>query len=131
MDIDAYNRGINNESTAGDMGVLFTKLASGQVVTPTASSEILGLLTRNSNDNVDFLTKSLSPRPQVAHIAGVLETNDSTPEFHHDAGVFYYQGRPAYILSVFTSSGNQNRKSVLGQLGSASAALWQAVTSTN
>lgn len=77
-------RGITNHVTAADMGLLLEKLLRGEVVSPAASEEMLGILrNQRLNGKMPFL---LAPRRiRCAHKTG----EDYDDGITHDVGIIF------------------------------------------
>ncbi|NDC83600.1 serine hydrolase [bacterium] len=83
-----------NFSTAGDMGLLFTRIYHKDVISKEASDEMLAILGRQ---HVKWgIPKYLPVAVRVANKTGTLAY------VKNDAGIVFLEGRP-YVLSVFTS----------------------------
>jgi len=94
QDIPAFNAGLNNNTTARDLGVLLWAVAQEEAASPEACREMISVLERQRfNDGIP----ALLPRgTRVAH-----KTGDITG-INHDAGIVYpRRGRP-YVLVVLT-----------------------------
>jgi len=94
QDIPAFNAGLNNSTTARDLGVLLWAVAQEEAASPEACREMISVLERQRfNDGIP----ALLPRgTRVAH-----KTGDITG-INHDAGIVYpRRGRP-YVLVVLT-----------------------------
>jgi beta-lactamase class A len=102
-DISAFNAGLNNTTTARDLGVLLWAIAQDQAASPEACREMIAVLERQRfNDGIP----ALLPRgTRVAH-----KTGDITG-INHDAGIVYpRRGRP-YVLVVLTRGITDSKKS--------------------
>ncbi|MDO5302105.1 MAG: serine hydrolase [Tissierellia bacterium] len=110
MDEEARSRGLENTTTARDMGRLLRALALGKVHSSGLSQRVVDLLLRQQSvGKLPHLIPSVAfdevkelhevPRGQVAvaHKSGELE------ESEHDVGIFYTHLGPSYTLSVFSS----------------------------
>jgi beta-lactamase class A len=102
-DIPAFNAGLNNTTTARDLGVLLWAIAQDQAASPEACREMIAVLERQRfNDGIP----ALLPRgTRVAH-----KTGDITG-INHDAGIVYpRRGRP-YVLVVLTRGITDSKQS--------------------
>ncbi|PTL85804.1 serine hydrolase [Vitiosangium sp. GDMCC 1.1324] len=91
----AYEKGLNNTTTARDLATLMAAIERGQVASPDSTKAMRSiLLAQELNQEIPA---GLPPGTPVAHktgqISGVL----------HDAAIIYPSGRPPYILVVLTS----------------------------
>ena len=89
-DNKAYEKGMNNTTTARALQVLLEAIASGQAVDEDASREMREILERQKFK--EGIPAGLPPGIRVAH-----KTGDLT-KIHHDAGIVYAQ-RP-FVLVV-------------------------------
>ena len=88
----AFERGMNNTTTARDLLVLFRALAEGRAVSPEASREMLDVLAAQKFN--EGIPAGLPAGVRVAHKTG------SITKIEHDAGVVYPPGRGPYVLVV-------------------------------
>jgi beta-lactamase class A len=94
-DDKAYERGLNNSTSARDLGTLLDAIATDRAASPAGTREMLGILERQEFN--DEIPAGLPSGTRVAHktgqISGVL----------HDAAiVFPPEGRAPFILVVLT-----------------------------
>jgi beta-lactamase class A len=89
-DQKAFDRGMNNTTTAEALLMLFWKLGRGEIVTPAASAEMVAILERQKFN--DAIPRGLPPGTRVAHKTGTITA------IHHDAGIVL--GRRPYVLVV-------------------------------
>lgn len=88
----AFERGMNNTTTARDLLVLFRALAEGWAVSPEASREMAEVLAAQKFNG--GIPAGLPEGTRVAHKTG------SITKIEHDAGVVYPPGRKPYVLVV-------------------------------
>jgi len=91
----AYRAGLNNTTTARDLGVLLGAIATGRAASRAACDSMLAILGRQEfNEGIPV---GLPPGTRVAHktgwIGGVV---------YHDAGVVYPPRGGSYVLVVLT-----------------------------
>lgn len=91
----AFEKGLNNTTTARDLATLLAAIERGLVASPDSTQAMRSiLLAQELNQEIPA---GLPPGTPVAHktgqISGVL----------HDAAIIYPSGRPPYILVVLTS----------------------------
>lgn len=91
----AYQAGLNNTTTARDLGVLFTALAQYRAASPAACRGMLDILGRQQF--TEGIPAGLPAGTRVEHktgwIGGVV---------YHDAGIVRPAGRAPYVLVVLT-----------------------------
>ncbi|WNG47507.1 serine hydrolase [Archangium minus] len=91
----AYEKGLNNTTTARDLATLLAAIERGQAASPASTKAMRSiLLAQELNQEIPA---GLPPGTPVAHktgqISGVL----------HDAAIVYPSGRSPYVLVVLTS----------------------------
>lgn len=90
----AFERGLNNTTTALDLGALLEAVAAGRAASPSATDTIRQmLLAQEFNDGIPA---GLPPGTPVAHKTGEITA------IAHDAAIVYPAGRGPYILVVLT-----------------------------
>jgi len=90
----AFERGLNNTTTARALLVIFRRLAEGSVVSPESCAEMVRiLLDQEFNDG---LPADLPEGVRVAHKTGTIT------RIAHDAGIVYPPAGPPYVLVVLT-----------------------------
>lgn len=91
----AYRAGMNNTTTARDLGMLLTALAQYRAASPAACREMLDILGRQHF--TEGIPAGLPAGTRVEHktgwIGGVV---------YHDAGIVRAPGRAPYVLVVLT-----------------------------
>ncbi len=94
-DDKAYQAGMNNTTTARDLGMLFTALAQYRAASPAACREMLEILGRQHF--TEGIPAGLPAGTRVEHktgwVGGVV---------YHDAGIVRPRGRAPYVLVVLT-----------------------------
>ena len=92
----AFQQGLNNTTTARDLGLLLEAIEQRRAASARSCSEMLAILGRQEFN--DEIPAGLPPDTRVAHktgqITGVL----------HDAAIVYLPGRSPYVLVVLTRS---------------------------
>jgi beta-lactamase class A len=88
----AFERGLNNTTTARDLLILLRAIAEGRAVSRAASKEMADiLLAQKFNEGIPA---GLPAGVRVAHKTG------SITKIEHDAGIVYVPGRRPYVLVV-------------------------------
>jgi beta-lactamase class A len=91
-DIPAYERGLNNTTTARDLGVIFRAIAEHRAASPTACEEMLEIL--EGQEFTDGIPAGLPDDVPVAHKTGFITG------INHDGGVVRPPGGDRYVLVV-------------------------------
>ncbi len=90
----AFQRGLNNTTTARDLAILLDAIASGAAASAASNDTIRQmLLAQEFNDGIPA---GLPPGTPVAHKTGEITA------IAHDAAIVYPPGRGPYILVVLT-----------------------------
>ena len=113
-DQKAFDKGLNNSTTARALLVLFQKLATGQAVTATSDAAMIDILKRQKfNEAIPAGVPAGTP---VAHKTGNIT------RIHHDAGIVYAP-RP-YVLVILVR-GIPDQKVSAPLMSKISAAVYQ------
>ena len=113
-DSKAFDKGLNNATTARGLLILFEKIGQGKAVSVAADKEMLEVLKRQKFN--DGIPAGLPAGTPVGHKTG------SITRIHHDAGIVL--GPKPYVLVILTR-GIQDQK-VSGPLMAAiSKAVWE------
>src|SRR5207249_11102271 len=91
----AYRAGLNNTTTARDLGVLLAAIAQGRAASPASCTEMLAILGRQEFN--EGIPAGLPPGPRVAHRTGWIGE-----VVYHDAAVVYPPRKGSYVLVVLT-----------------------------
>jgi beta-lactamase class A len=97
----AYQAGLNNTTTARDLGMLFAALAQYRAASPAACREMLDILARQHF--TEGIPAGVAPGTRVAHKTGWIEG-----VVYHDAGVVYPARGAPYVLVVLTAGIEQD-----------------------
>lgn len=115
-DQKAFDKGMNNTTTAGALAVLMEKLAKGEAVSRKADAQMVAILKRQKFR--DAIPSGVPDGIEVAHKTG------SITKIHHDAAIVY--GPRPYVL-VLLVRGIQEQK-VSGPLMAAiSREIWDGL----
>lgn len=88
----AFERGLNNTTTARDLLVLLRAIAEGRAVSREASREMTDILLEQKFN--EGLPAGLPSGTRVAHKTGWIT------KINHDAGIVFPPGRKPYVLVV-------------------------------
>ena len=100
-DQKAFDKGLNNTTTAGGLMVLLDRLAHGRAVNPESDAAMLEILKRQKFQ--DAIPAGLPAQTPVAHKTGTIT------KIHHDAGIVYVP-RP-YVLVLLVRGIEDQKKS--------------------
>jgi beta-lactamase class A len=114
-DQKAFDKGMNNTTTARGLAVLLDRIAHGTAVDAAADSEMLAILKRQKFD--DAIPAGLPEGTVVAHKTG------SITRIHHDAAIVF-AARP-YVL-VLLVRGIEDQKKSAALMAELSRAVYDA-----
>jgi len=101
----AFDKGLNNTTTARDLAIVLRAIEEGRAASPAATREMLGiLLAQEFNEKIPA---GLPEGTRVAHKTGEITA------VSHDAAIVYPPGRKPYVVVVLTrglSDGKQSSK---------------------
>jgi beta-lactamase class A len=112
-DQKAFDKGMNNETTARALEVLLLKLAQGQAVSAKADAEMIAILKRQKFH--DAIPAGVPEGTVVAHKTGNIT------KIHHDAAIVY--GPRPYVLVVLVR-GIEDQKVSGALIASISREIW-------
>ena len=116
-DQKAFDRGMNNETTARALAILMQKIAKGEAVNPRADADMAEILKRQTFH--DAIPAGLPPGTAVAHKTGNIT------KIHHDAAIVY--GPRPYVLVVLVRGiGDQKVSGAL--IASISREVWNQLS---
>lgn len=95
-DMKAYDKGLNNTTTARDLMVIYEKLARHEVVSPDASDEMIRVLL-DQKDNA-IIPALLPSNIRVAHKTGEIEG------VRHDSGIVFLPDGSKYVLVMLSKN---------------------------
>ena len=90
----AFEKGLNNTTTARDLGMILRAIEEGRAASPAATREMLGILMAQEFN--EKIPAGLPPGTRVAHKTGEITA------VSHDAAIVYPAGRKPYVLVVLT-----------------------------
>jgi beta-lactamase class A len=103
-DQKAFDKGLNNSTTARGLMVLFERIAAGTAVAREADREMIEILKRQRFN--DAIPAGLPKRVPVAHKTGNIT------RIHHDAGIVY-AGRPYVVVLLVRGIQSQKESGAL------------------
>jgi beta-lactamase class A len=118
-DIPAFNAGLNNTTTARDLGVLLAAIANGTAASPGSCRAMVDVLARQRFN--DGIPADLPPGTRVAHKTGEITA------VNHDAGIVYPAQGPPYVLVILTH-GIQDQRTSSGLIADLSLLVYRYAT---
>jgi beta-lactamase class A len=116
-DQKAFDKGLNNETTARALEILMLKIATGAAVSAKADAEMSAILRRQKF--ADGIPAGLPPGTAVGHKTGNIT------RIHHDAAIVY--GPHPYVLVVLVR-GIEDEKVSAALIASISREVWSDVS---
>lgn len=93
-DIKAFRQGLSNRTTAYDLMVIYEKLGRGEVVSPEASEEMIGILLEQHFNEI--IPAQLPEEVKVAHKTGWIT------QVSHDSGLVILPDGRKYALVLLS-----------------------------
>jgi beta-lactamase class A len=115
-DDKAFQKGLNNTTSARGLLVLLEKLAHGSAVDPAADAQMIDVLKRQQFN--DAIPAGLPPGTAVAHKTGAITG------IHHDAGIVF--GPRPYVLVLLVRN-IPDRKTSSGIMADLSRAIFESL----
>ena len=113
----AYERGMNNTTTARDLMIILRRIAERRAVSEKASDEMVKvMLDQQFNEGIPA---GLPPAARVAHKTG------SITKVNHDAAIIFLPNRKPYVLVVLTR-GIQDEKRAHKLIADISRAVYES-----
>ena len=116
-DQKAFDKGLNNTTTARGLATLLHKLATGRAVSAKADAEMIEVLKRQKFK--DAIPAGLPPGTPVAHKTGTIT------RIHHDAAIVY--GPKPYVLVILVR-GIQEQKESAALMAAISREVWSEMS---
>ena len=117
-DSKAFEKGLNNTTTAHDLALIFEKIAKGEAVNQTSSNAMINiLLDQRFNDIIPAL---LPKDVKVAHKTG------SITHVHHDSGIVILPDGRKYVL-VLLSKDWENEQEAIKTMANISLMIYNYV----
>ena len=95
-DIKAFEKGLNNTTSARDLLVIYEKLANGKVLNKDLSNEMVEILKNQKYD--DIIPKYLPKEIEVAHKDGWING------VRHDSGIVFLENGVSYVLILLSKN---------------------------
>lgn len=118
-DNKAYEKGLNNMTTAHDLMVIFDKIALGEAVSKEASDEMIRILLNQKYN--DLIPALLPQEVKVAHKTG------SITGVHHDSGIVFLPDGRKYVLVILSKNVTQEKEAI-GAIAKVSKMIYDYMT---
>lgn len=118
-DLKAYEKGLNNTTTAYDQLLIYTRLAQGKIADEAATKAMTAILLDQKFNEI--IPAKLPMDVKVAHKTG------SISGVQHDAGIVYLPDGRKYVL-VLLSKGLEDEKAGIAALARVSETFYNAVS---
>ncbi|MDQ3537117.1 MAG: class A beta-lactamase-related serine hydrolase [Bacteroidota bacterium] len=103
-DMKAFDKGLNNSTTARDLMIIFEALASGKLISENANKEMIRILLDQTDKVIipDQLPKDVRVAHKTGNITGV----------YHDSGIVYLPDGRKYVLVILSKNMEDTDKGV-------------------
>jgi len=118
-DQKAFDKGLNNTTTARDLARLLGAIAGGRAASPTGTAEMLRILSAQEFN--DGIPAGLPPGTRVAHKTGEITG------IAHDAAIIFPPGRAPLVLVILTR-GFLDRAHAMQLMGAIASVVYQEAT---
>ena len=95
-DLKAFDKGLNNTTSAKDLLVIYEKLAMGSFINPSISNEMVEILKNQVYK--DIIPKYLPKNIEVAHKTGWING------VRHDSGIVFLENGKKYVLILLSKN---------------------------
>ncbi len=119
-DQKAYDKGLNNTTTAYDLMLIFEKIARGKAVNKKASIAMIKILLDQEFNYI--IPAQLPTEIKVAHKTGFITG------IHHDSGIIFLPDGRKYVL-VLLSKNLENEKQAIKAMANVSRLIYEYVIS--
>jgi beta-lactamase class A len=118
-DNKAFDKGMNNTTTAHDLLIIFEKIAKREAVNADASQAMINILLDQRFN--DIIPAGLPANVKVAHKTGFIT------HVHHDSGIVFLPDGRKYVL-VLLSKDWEDEKAAVNTMVNISAMIYKYVT---
>jgi beta-lactamase class A len=119
-DQKAYDKGLNNTTTAYDLMLIFEKIARGKAVNKKASQAMIKILLDQQFN--DIIPAQLPKETKVAHKTGFITG------IHHDSGIVFLPDGRKYVL-VLLSKNLEDEKQAIKAMADVSRLIYEYMIS--
>jgi len=117
-DQKAFDKGLNNTTTAFDLMLIFEKLANGKAVDKKSSQAMVNILFDQKFNTI--IPAKLPKDVKVAHKTGFITA------LHHDSGIVFLSDGRKYVL-VLLSKNLEDEKNAIEAMATVSEMIYQYV----
>jgi beta-lactamase class A len=121
-DQKAFDKGLNNTTTAYDLMLIFEKIAKGKAVNKKASQAMINILLDQKFNTI--IPAQLPKDVKVAHKTGFITG------IHHDSGIVILPDGRKYVL-VLMSKNIEDETSAIKAMAETSRMIYEFVASSN
>jgi beta-lactamase class A len=114
-DQKAFDKGLNNTTTAFDLMLIFEKMANGKIVNKKSSEAMIKILLDQTFNEI--IPAGLPKEVKVAHKTG------SITGVHHDSGIIFLPDGRRYVL-VLLSKGLEDEKAAIQAMAQVSKMIY-------
>lgn len=118
-DQKAYDKGLNNTTTANDLAIIFEKIAKGKAASKKSCKAMIKTLLDQQFNSI--IPAQLPKDVKVAHKTG------SITRIHHDSGIVILPDGKMYVL-VLLSKNFDNEKDAIQAMANVSKEVYDFVT---
>lgn len=119
-DSKAFEKGLNNTTTAYDLMLVFDAIINNKVVNAGSTKEITDILL--DQEFKDIIPAKLPPEIRIAHKTG------SITGIQHDSGIVFLPDGQKYILVLLSRFTPADEKKVIDAMADVSAMVYQFMT---
>jgi len=115
----AFEKGLNNTTTAADLMLIYEKIAKGKMISNKASREMINILLDQKFNEI--IPAQLPADVKVAHKTG------SITGVQHDSGIIFLPDGRKYVLVLLSKFKPADEKKIISILSDASKAIFDYV----
>jgi beta-lactamase class A len=115
----AFQKGLNNTTTAADLMLIYEKIAKGKMISNKASREMINILLDQKFNEI--IPAQLPADVKVAHKTG------SITGVQHDSGIIFLPDGRKYVLVLLSKFKPAAEKKIISILSDASKAIFDYV----
>ena len=115
----AFQKGLNNTTTAADLMLIYEKIAKGKMISNKASREMINILLDQKFNEI--IPAQLPADVKVAHKTG------SITGVQHDSGIIFLPDGRKYVLVLLSKFKPADEKKIISILSDASKAIFDYV----